>query len=390
MVNLVVALRALSRTNSNAHRRRDKPSGGPAVAKPTATSDALPALDLGVVARAAVRVATATLVEVVLGMLLLNLSFFGVAHIAWLDLSVVVPVAAGYTLLGRPSGRRLTPWARAAALLGLGMIPIAIKALVLDPYDLQVEHTVVSLPAERDGADSFTVGVLADLQATRIGEHERESVRLLMAEAPDLILIPGDLFQGPSSEFEQQLPHFQELLRQLDAPGGVWVVSGNSDYLDGLPRLLEGSSARLLDDEVVHVQIRDRRVALFGAAERGRRGFQQKLQQLTRFQSNFDDGEVRIVFSHRPGLVNALAPDSRVDLLVAGHTHGGQVSFPFIGPPIVLSPLPRKIAAGGLHTFNGNRLYVSRGVGMERLQAPRVRFGVLPEVSVLHFQSPPR
>jgi len=95
---------------------------------------------------------------------------------------------------------------------------------------------------------------------------------------------------------------------------------------------------------------------------------------------------VRIAFAHYPRAALALRPNSRVDLVVAGHTHGGQVVLPLVGPPIVLSPLPRSIAAGGLHALDGNALYVSRGVGMERGQAPRIRFLCPPEITVLTLQ----
>ena len=64
-----------------------------------------------------------------------------------------------------------------------------------------------------------------------------------------------------------------------------------------------------------------------------------------------------------------LSESTRVDLALAGHTHGGQVALPFFGPPYTSSPLPRKYA-GGLHDYQGTLLHVSRGVGMERGPAP--------------------
>ena len=77
--------------------------------------------------------------------------------------------------------------------------------------------------------------------------------------------------------------------------------------------------------------------------------------------------------SHRPDTVLELPPDSRVDLTVAGHTHGGQIVLPGFGPLVTLSDVPRSVARGGLHTVDGNRIYVSPGVGLQRGQAPQVR-----------------
>lgn len=85
----------------------------------------------------------------------------------------------------------------------------------------------------------------------------------------------------------------------------------------------------------------------------------------------------------RPDAIYDLKPSSRIDLVVAGHTHGGQVVVPGFGPLITLSHVPRHIAAGGLHEMDGNRIYVSRGAGSEQGQAPRLRLFCPPEVSIL-------
>jgi predicted MPP superfamily phosphohydrolase len=88
----------------------------------------------------------------------------------------------------------------------------------------------------------------------------------------------------------------------------------------------------------------------------------------------------RIVISHAPDFVDSLP--SPVELVLAGHTHGGQVVLPFFGPLRTGTRLPRRYA-GDLHDFAGTPLHVSRGVGMERDFAPQVRFFCPPEICVL-------
>jgi uncharacterized protein len=78
-----------------------------------------------------------------------------------------------------------------------------------------------------------------------------------------------------------------------------------------------------------------------------------------------------------------------VDLVVAGHTHGGQLQLPLVGPPMIASRVPRDVGAGGLHVLDGRRIYVSRGVGVERGQSPNLRLGAPPEVAVVTLTSPP-
>lgn len=70
-------------------------------------------------------------------------------------------------------------------------------------------------------------------------------------------------------------------------------------------------------------------------------------------------------------------------MLVAGHTHGGQVRLPGIGPLITLSAVPRSRAAGVIHPASGATRVVSRGLGMERGPAPRLRFLCRPEIVVI-------
>jgi predicted MPP superfamily phosphohydrolase len=74
---------------------------------------------------------------------------------------------------------------------------------------------------------------------------------------------------------------------------------------------------------------------------------------------------------------------------LAGHTHGGQVVLPFIGPLRTATRLPRRYA-GDLHDFTGTPLHVTRGVGMERDFAPQVRFLCPPEICVLDVRLPAR
>ena len=73
------------------------------------------------------------------------------------------------------------------------------------------------------------------------------------------------------------------------------------------------------------------------------------------------------------------------DLLVTGHTHGGQVCLPLVGPLVTSSKLPKRHSAGLLDLADGTQVYVSRGIGMERGHAPRLRFLCRPELTVLEL-----
>ncbi len=315
---------------------------------------------------------------------ILGLSGFGAIHLAWLDLVLVTPaLAAGVLLRARLSRGRWAPTAgaRLLAWTALALIPVAIWARWVEPFRLELVEPRVPLAEEREGREPLRIGVLADIQCPRVTDYEIAAVERLMSLEPDLILLPGDLVQCRPVDFAEVAPGFRDLLSRLSAPGGVYLVFGNVERRDTVEILIRGTEVELLYDRSVAVRVRDRRVRVggmrlsFDDPEPGR--------VIRELEAPDDPGEVRILMAHRPDAVYRLASRSRVDLLVCGHTHGGQVAVPFLGPPLTLSSVPRRVAAGGLSDLDGRRVYVSRGVGCERGQAPRIRFLVRPEITLI-------
>jgi hypothetical protein len=92
-----------------------------------------------------------------------------------------------------------------------------------------------------------------------------------------------------------------------------------------------------------------------------------------------------IVIGHSPKYVLGTTEG---DLLLAGHTHGGQVRLPLVGALLTMSLIPRRWAAGVTDLGGSRRLVVSRGIGLERGSAPRMRFLCSPEIVVLDVTPP--
>ncbi len=321
----------------------------------------------------------------------LGLSPFGMIHQAYVDLVVVVPAFGLALLIGsrfRRNGRGplLTPSAQGLAVAALGLAAVGVEATYLGPYRLRVETATVDAPTARVGTDEVRIAVLADLQTDRVGDHERAAVDRLLALRPDIILIPGDVFQGTNAAFEAQRPALRRLLGRLSAPGGVYLVQGDVDRAAGrIARLVEGTAIRPLFNEITRVAIGDRRITLAGV-ELDYRSADARAT-VHALETATEQSDLRILLAHRPDVALGLTPHSRIDLVVAGHTHGGQVVVPGFGPPLTLSRVPRAVAAGGLHQIAGNAIYVSRGVGHEHGQAPRLRLFCPPEISLLTVHS---
>lgn len=316
----------------------------------------------------------------------LGLRPFGMMTLGFMELFFVVPLFGAVLLaihlrFSKPNpGPRVSKSVAILAAMTLLLVPICAYATFIEPFRLQLETADVQLPAERAGREPITIGVLADIQTDCVGEHEREAVARVMAEEPDIILLPGDLFQGNAAQLEEQLPALRELLASLDAPGGVYFVNGDCELRRRSHLALQGTPVRVLVNQAVRGRVRDREV-LIGGIERD--CDTDAARALIRRMEEPGGDDTRILMSHDPYASLRQQPESRIDLLVSGHTHGGQVVVPFFGPPITFTTIPRNMAAGGLHELRGNKLYVSRGVGCERGQAPRIRFLCPPEISLL-------
>ena len=258
--------------------------------------------------------------------------------------------------------------------------PIGVWASHIAPFRLQVDQHRVPVAEGHEGQGTVRIAVLADLQTTGIGDHERAAVRAILDARPDVILVPGDLFQADDAALGTEGPAVRDLLAQLEAPGGVYLVEGDVDSAVEFAALVPPNVTRL-DDQVVEVQVGDRRVRIGGT----RLDVTTAAAEQVRRDLAADDGALTVLVSHRPDTVLQLPPDSGVDLTVSGHTHGGQIALPWFGPPVTLSKVPRAVGAGGLHEVAGNPIYVSTGVGMERGQAPQVRLLVPPSIGVLEL-----
>lgn len=324
----------------------------------------------------------------------LGLNYFGVLLVAAYTLALVVPVVGVRLLLqvrGR-SDRNAVRWVATGAVL---CAPVYLYAHYIEPQRLSIDH--VRAEEIAGVKQPLRIGVLSDLQCESIGAHERDAVRVLMEQQPDLILLPGDLLQGSEELFERWLPELNALLGELHAPGGVFLVVGDVDTEERCERATRDTDVVLLVNEVVELDVSGQRVRMLGMsspigrAQIGRAGHPGGYTggprvALDAFAAEADTHCLRILLAHRPGMLRFLGAEHHIDLMVAGHTHGGQVVVPFYGPPITFSPMPREVAAGGLHRIRDLQLYVSRGVGLERSQAPRIRFLCPPEVGVIELE----
>lgn len=277
----------------------------------------------------------------------------------------------GRRLLPRGSTGRTAAVAAAILLVAGGAYAYGWEPRWLEQETLTIRSAKIDHP--------IRIAVVADLQTDQIGQHERRALETVVAAEPDLILLTGDYLQARPERFSNLKKELRDLIRDVgfQAPLGTYAVRGDVDP-HGWRNIFKGIGIETWEQTTT--------LDLSTMAPRHLRPGSVTLTGLSVEESRFgperlpETEGLHIVFGHAPDF--ALA-DPQADLLIAGHTHGGQVRLPFIGPPVTFSKVPRSWSSGATDLGNGRTLIVSRGIGMERGSAPRLRFLCRPQVVIV-------
>jgi predicted MPP superfamily phosphohydrolase len=261
-----------------------------------------------------------------------------------------------------------------------------IWAFWWEPSSRTVKHETISVRGWPETLRGMRIAVLADLH-TGSPYNGLESLQKIVertnALEPDLILLPGDfVVQGVLGGVFIHPDEIAPEIAKLRAPLGVYAVMGNHDWWLRRPlelvRAFEANGIRLLQDEAVQLSKGGASFWIVGIGD-----YWETAHDVEAALGMVADDAPVIAFTHNPDLFPEIP--ARVNLTIAGHTHGGQVYVPFIGRPVIPSEFGERYAIGLIHE-EGRALYVSSGVGTSILP---VRFLVPPEITVLELVPQP-
>jgi hypothetical protein len=276
---------------------------------------------------------------------------------------------------------------RLAAAAGVGAF--AADTTLIEPNRPRIVRQALALRRWPAGLDGFTIALLSDFHYDPyFSEHPlHAAISMVKGLRPDLIVFGGDFVSVPlvndTEKKDQKAALAAEpcarLLRQMQAPHGLWAVLGNHDCLTDanvVTRSLRSQGVQVLANQSVAIEANGARFWLSGVSD-----VVAGSPDLDVTLDSVPGGEATILLAHEPDYADYVARHP-VDLQLSGHSHGGQVRIPLVGP-LYLPDMARKYV-WGLYRIGGLTLYTNPGLGTVGLP---VRWNCPPEVTFLTLRA---
>lgn len=275
-------------------------------------------------------------------------------------------------------------------LSGLGAAGVLAYSGEFERHHLDITHRTVELTRLSPALDGVRIAQISDFHYEQYTEPYfiRHVVEQVNRQAPDLVMLVGDyVSEGPMPKSFGAKSSYPcaEILSGIHCPQR-WCVLGNHDATVGpeiVTDALQLHGLPVLANQHVPFERDGARLWIGGVKDVGRSDPDLDLATPRGLQTA---EEPVILLAHEPDYADRVVKHGGVDLMLAGHSHGGQVRVPFVGA-IYTPPLGRKYVEGLFHLDNGLQLYVNRGIGAVGVP---FRFDCRPELTMLTLRSSQR
>lgn len=271
-------------------------------------------------------------------------------------------------------------------ILFVALFALTGYAYFIEPNTLRTENQAIKLDClKKDLPDKFVQ--ISDLHFTAETKEARISqiYEAIKSQNPAAVLITGDLISDNAG-----MEKAAELIGKIAADYKTFIIFGNWDYwaldykVGEFKTRLEETGAKVLINDAIEIVSGGETLNVLGVKDPYTSG--DLKGDLEKAEKNLadSDNDCRILLAHSPNIIKEAA-DKNIDLVLAGHTHGGQVYIPYLTKYIV--PTKRPAGQGfikGLYKVNNTLMYVNRGIGASVLS---FRFLAPPEVMVFTLKS---
>jgi predicted MPP superfamily phosphohydrolase len=255
----------------------------------------------------------------------------------------------------------------------------------IEPFRLGVTHLELRTGKLPPGARVRLVQV-SDLHVERLTRRERALIERVNALDADYVLLTGDYLNFSYIGEGRAIHDARQVLSSLRARHGTYAVRGTHQVDPNwlMPVLLEGLPIRWLRNEHL-THHRDDLAITFAGASCTRRS-EIDVPAVEQALAGIPHDAFTVLLFHTPERV-AQAQSAGVDLYLSGHTHGGQIRLPLYGALVTATETGKRYEMGR-YEAGDMTLYVSRGLGMEGMAAPRARFLCPPEITCIDVRGP--
>jgi predicted MPP superfamily phosphohydrolase len=270
------------------------------------------------------------------------------------------------------------------SLLVVSILHLAVSgafayATWVEPFHLGV--TQVQLRSSKlSGLTPLRLLHISDLHVERITAREKRLLHLVEELAPDVVVLTGDYLNLSYVYDATAQAEARDLLSGLCdvAQGPVYAITGSPpvDRSDVVPAIFDGLPITWLPETIEELDVNGHTLRIAGLSCLRERCLD--APRLRRLLGTPRTPEFTLLLYHSPDLMPE-ATEAGIDLYLCGHTHGGQIRLPLFGALITSSDFWKRYEMGRYEEGN-TTLYVSRGLGMEGLGAPRARFLAPPEI----------
>lgn len=247
---------------------------------------------------------------------------------------------------------------------------ILIRSIFIEPNMLDVNKYQI----EDNQLQGIRIAFLSDFHLKR-RDYKRldKIVNLTNQQQPNVVLLGGDFANGHNIKATMAPNIMASKLSLLNAP--TYAVLGNHDWWTDAKLISESfksNGIKVLENSNIRINLKNRYVDIIGIADA-------TTQQPNIAQAMRRTAKPRIIITHNPDVYFDIIDD--VNLILAGHTHGGQFVIPFAKPIFVPSKYGSKLASGLIRETK-NKMIVSKGLGTTGIP---MRLNCKPEVTIIDF-----